>query len=73
MMNEKYRSSLKNMKNTEKTSGFLSGVTQHLSHSFGQPKCDCRQVKFPKYVCLVTRLGEQLLEKQILTFVLDIL
>ena len=29
--------------------------------------------KFPKYVFLVTRLGEQLLEKLILKIILDIL
>ena len=42
-------------------------------YSFGWPKCVSRWVKFPKYVCLVARLGKQLLEKQILKIILDIL
>ena len=33
----------------------------------------CLWVKFPKYVCFVTRLGKQLFEKEILTIILDIL
>ena len=44
-----------------------------LPNGFGKPKCVCRQVKFPKYVCLVTQLGKQLLEKQILKIILDII
>ena len=30
-----------------------------MPHGFAQPKCVCRQVKFPKYACLVTGLGKQ--------------
>ena len=33
----------------------------------------CRWEKFQKYVCLVTQLGKQILEKQILKTILDIL
>ena len=50
----------------------FSGVTNHWPDGFEQPKCVCRRVKIPKYVCLVARLGEQLLEKQVLKFILDI-
>ena len=32
----------------------------------------CGRVKFPKYVCLVAQLGEQLLEKQTLKTIFDI-
>ena len=35
--------------------------------------CVYRRAKFPKYVCLVAWLGEQLLKKQILKIILDIL
>ena len=38
----------------------------HLLDGFGRPKSACGQIKLPKYVCLVGRLDEQLLEKQIL-------
>ena len=41
-------------------------------NGFGGPKCVCGRIKFPKYVCLVAPLGEQLVEKQILK-ILDIL
>ena len=50
-----------------------SGVTQHLPNSSGQPKHVCGQVKCPKHVCLVAWLGEQLLEKQILKIILEVL
>ena len=33
----------------------------------------CGQLKFPKYVCLVNRIGEQLPEEQILKIILDII
>ena len=33
----------------------------------------CGQVKLPKYVCLDTRLSEQIFEKQFLKIILDIL
>ena len=39
---------------------------EHLLDGFERPKSACGQIKLPKYVCLVDRLGEQLLEKQIL-------
>ena len=51
----------------------VSGVTQHFPYGFERPKCVCEQVKFPKYVCLVAQLGEKLLEKQIMKFILNIL
>ena len=50
----------------------FSDVTYHWPDGFEQPKYVCRRVKIPKYVCLVARLGEQLLEKQVLKFILDI-
>ena len=50
-----------------------SGVTQNSPDGFGWPKCFCGRVKFPKYVCLVGRLGEQLFETQSLKIILDIL
>ena len=50
-----------------------SGVTEHSPDNFGRQKCVYRRVKNPKYVCLVTQLDEQLLEKQILKIILDIL
>lgn len=37
------------------------------------PNVYLRASKFPKYVCLVARLGEQPFENQILKIVLDIL
>ena len=61
------------MKNTEAIIRFPQWCNQHMPHGFGQPNCVCRQVNIPKYVCLVTQLGEQLLEKQILKFAVDIL
>ena len=58
---------------TDLTIPFSNGVTLHLPDGFGGPKCVCGWVKFPKYTCLVAQLGQQLLEKQILKIILDIL
>ena len=56
------------MKNTEAVIKF----PQWCNLTLGQPKCVSRRVKFPKYVRLVTQLGRELLEKQILKFFLDV-
>ena len=54
-----------------------SNDTTNFLHKFllnsERPKCVCGRVKFPKCVCLVTRLGKQLLVKQSLKIILDII
>ena len=50
-----------------------SRVTYHSPNGFGRPKYVCGLVRFPKYVCFVARLGKQLLEKQVLKIVINLL
>ena len=44
----------------------------HSRHDFERLKCAWWQVKFTKYVFLVTQMDDYLLEKQILKIIIDI-
>ena len=61
------------MKNPEAVIRFPQWCNLTFTPWFYITKVCLEESKIPKYVCLITQLGEQLLEKQILKFFLDTL